>query len=287
MTAWQPQRVVELLLAAGGIALEHYERPRRDLKRDGSLVTQADTAIEQFLTRELEAPARDCYLLGEETAEAQDAAYFRRALAGTMYVVDPIDGTAPYAHHVPVWGVSLGCAQAGVLTDGAVYLPVTGELFITTPAGVELWRFPAGARAAAAGTAERLPPAATGPLHPGGLIAISQLYTKSGTLRLPNPLHTLCCAVVPLTYLLLGRYELYLADLKLWDAAGAIPMLARLGYEMGFRDGRRLTPRLSEDWLRLGADDPQRWKLRGTCLFGRPGLAPAFWPLVHCQRDQV
>ena len=51
---------------------------------------------------------------------------------GATWVVDPIDGTAPYANHLPTWGISIGLMKNGAFTDGAVFLPRTAELYITS-----------------------------------------------------------------------------------------------------------------------------------------------------------
>ena len=143
---WDRQRISTLLLQAGRIAREHYERPRRTLKDDGSIVTQADTAIERFLTCELTGDG--ALLLGEESEMEQGEDFAERILDHPLYIVDPIDGTAPYAHHVPVWGISVGFARSGILEEGAVYLPCTSELFITDGPAVYLVHLPPTASSA-------------------------------------------------------------------------------------------------------------------------------------------
>lgn len=274
MSHWNRQEIAELVLAAGEIALRHYDAPHRQIKADGSIVTQADREVEAFLAERFDRPEAGTWLLGEESEQQKDAAYLRDALAGTMYVVDPIDGTAPYAYHIPIWGVSVGLAEAGVLAEGCVYLPVTRELFITEGDAVwfaELrnWR-PGEAWPWRRLRAEDLPA-----YQPCSLIAITQSMAKVHALTMPNPVHSLACAVVPLCYLLLGRYAAYFGTLKLWDLAGALPMLHKLGLEVHLMDGTRVGPRLDETWIRLAEGDPKRWKVQQPMAYAPPEVFAA------------
>jgi 3'-phosphoadenosine 5'-phosphosulfate (PAPS) 3'-phosphatase len=49
MIDWQVPVVRDLLLEAGRIALTHFESPQTEHKADQSLVTVADTAVEEHL----------------------------------------------------------------------------------------------------------------------------------------------------------------------------------------------------------------------------------------------
>ncbi len=279
MMDWKRDEVAALLLEAGRCALRHYETPRRQVKNDGTLVTQADQEIEALLARYLDRPEEGFYLLGEETEGSRSESYLAAALKETAYVVDPIDGTACYAHHVPIWGISLGRMRKGVLDEGAVYMPVTGELFISEGPHVYLAEAAATADAGSL-TWEELTPPTAGPFRATGLIALTQDLGKSGGLSLPNPVHVLACAVVPLTYLLLGRYEAYIGYLKVWDLAGGLPLLLKLGFAATLLDGRVLDGRVDEEYYCLGPQEGQRWKLRKPCLFARPGIDAELLPRI-------
>jgi myo-inositol-1(or 4)-monophosphatase len=47
---------------------------------------------------------------------------------------------------------------------------------------------------------------------------------------------------------------------KLWDLAGAIPILHRIGYPMVFRNGNVLTTRVTDGGWVLDAGSPRLWK---------------------------
>jgi myo-inositol-1(or 4)-monophosphatase len=47
-----------------------------------------------------------------------------------IWYIDPLDGTVNYAHHVPIFSVSVAYAFNGVVSLGAVYDPLRDELFL-------------------------------------------------------------------------------------------------------------------------------------------------------------
>ncbi len=127
--SWNKDDVVALLVEAGEIALGMQGTIRHEVKADRSLVTAADREIETVIARTLESEGT--YLIGEETVAQQGEDYLREAMRGETFVVDPIDGTVPYAHQLPNWGISIGRMVDGRLVDGAVYLPAFGEIVLS------------------------------------------------------------------------------------------------------------------------------------------------------------
>jgi myo-inositol-1(or 4)-monophosphatase len=271
MRIWQLDIIRELLAEAGDIALRHYAKPGAELKPDHSLVTRADTEIEHFLKTRLAALGEDVLVLGEESGLSDIGADLKRPL----FIVDPIDGTAPYAHHIPTWGISLGYAEDGVLCEGAVYLPVVDELYISDGAAVYFCELRSGRQ-------QRLePPEQT--FTDGSMIAVSQEIVKRGALRMRNPMLAVCCAVIPLTGVLLGRCCAYVTCLKLWDIAGTLPLLAKLGiHPVGF-DDTHFDLRIAPDNYHLDPDHPKRWRQHRPCFFAHASARPAIlaaleWP---------
>lgn len=115
----------ELARAAGERALRAYRSAiQLDFKGDkqDDPVTATDRAIETFLRAELRQTFPDHGLLGEEHADdiAADAAY--------VWALDPLDGTANFASHLPLWGVSLGLLHHGRPVVGCIWVPVGPDL---------------------------------------------------------------------------------------------------------------------------------------------------------------
>ena len=268
--AWDPEYIARILLECSRIAMKHYNAPRTSIKPDRSLVTEADHEIEAYLESELEASERGSYMIGEETIHTRTADYIDRAFAETAWIVDPIDGTVPYAHHIPTWGISIGMMVGGTLTNGAIYLPITDELFVTR--GDEVLYGSIAFLNTAADSVESLKPVtANGErrkalVRASGVIALTQGITKGRGIDVPNPVQALGCAVLPLTYLLLDRYVAYAGTVKLWDCAGALPMLQRAGFVARLANGTQVHTSVDKSVYRLSPNDHKRWKFNDLLL---------------------
>ena len=102
-------------------ALRHF---RRDLqitaKPDRSLVTQADTAIEELLRERIHAAYPGHGLVGEEYGtEGGDAS--------VRWYIDPIDGTHNFVRGVPLFGTLLAVERDGVRQVGVMSAPAISE----------------------------------------------------------------------------------------------------------------------------------------------------------------
>ncbi len=259
---WRPSSVAKIMKSCSEIALAHYNAPAAELKSDHSLVTLADHAIESFLEGLFDRPEEGIYIIGEETISGRSSDYVKAAFSGVAYIVDPIDGTAPYAHHIPTWGISIGRMESGRITDGAIYLPITDELFITD--GDEVRYGPIdGPLVSVEPQTSRVP---AGRRTESGMIAVTQSVVKGPGMRVRNPVQALGCAVLPLCYLLLDRYIGYVAKVKLWDVAGVLPMLEREGFTCRLVDGTKIGTEVNDSLYRFTGEEGDLWKLRARMV---------------------
>lgn len=247
MTEWNTEIIRDLVLEAGRIALASFDDPQTIHKPDRSLVTVADHAIEDFLTDELVA-AGDAMLLGEETVGTAGADTITDATRGVTWVVDPIDGTSSYANRLPTWGVSLARLEDGRFTDGALFLPETGDLFITDRSEVLHRR---GSRDPARWQFNTLNTlhVPERPYNSMGMVSLPHEIAYGGRFDGANPLQAAGSAVYSLAQVVLGGYIAYVARIRLWDIAASIPILQRLGFLIQFPDGRNLGETITAtDW---------------------------------------
>ncbi|HCE43370.1 MAG TPA: hypothetical protein DET40_07465 [Lentisphaeria bacterium] len=265
MDKWNTKEICGLLAECGGIALKHYGKCAWKFKSDRSLITAADSEIENLLKKEFDRPDESTYLIGEETVETKSEEYIASAMKGTSWVVDPIDGTAPYAHHIPTWGISIGFMKGGTLEEGAVFLPATAEIFITEGDHVLYCRTKNTGGRIKFSRMEKFCSRKLA-LNDGGLISVSQDVVKRGRLDVANPVQAVCCTVFSGTYLALGRYLAYIGCVKLWDIGGVLPILFKSGFKGRLISGEELTLKVDEKVYHLSKDHPERWRMRNQMI---------------------
>lgn len=194
--------------------LPRYLKVARLRKADGSLFTEADLAVQEALRREL-TKINPVPLIGEEMEKAEQVALWN---SGEIWCVDPIDGTSNFVNGIPYFAVSVALMRNGRSVLGAVYNPVSKEMFTALKgegAYLDGEKLPLrhsseqlkGSIAAA--DFKRLPKALAGRL------AVSPPYSSQRNFG--------ACSL-EWCYTAAGRVDLYLhGGQKLWDyAAGAL-----------------------------------------------------------------
>src|SRR5262245_26881222 len=89
------------------------------------MVTDVDRATELWLDGEIRRTFPDDVVLGEEGFDGS----VRVPAARYVWVIDPIDGTNNYGRGMPGFSISVGVMRDGVPVGGAVYDPLSGQLF--------------------------------------------------------------------------------------------------------------------------------------------------------------
>jgi myo-inositol-1(or 4)-monophosphatase len=114
----------QIIKSAGALALQSY-RSRRpgefSLKGRQDFLTEADGMVERHIAEALAQQFPDDGLLGEETGGSVEAS--------SLWVVDPIDGTANFARGIDHFCVTMAFVERGVVQLGATFNPVTGEFY--------------------------------------------------------------------------------------------------------------------------------------------------------------
>ena len=98
-------------------------RPGIELKPDRSYVTAVDKEIEAKLRKLIVARYPDHGIHGEEHGD-------ERLDADLVWVLDPIDGTAPFIAGVPVFGTLIALLSKGVPILGVIDHPVTRDRWL-------------------------------------------------------------------------------------------------------------------------------------------------------------
>ena len=116
---------------AGQLALEYFGRnPETWLKGNRSPVSEADLAVDLFLTDQLRSARPDYGWLSEETADDRSRLDCKR-----VFIVDPIDGTRAFLAGGDEWTVSVAVVEDGRPVAGAVFCPRRDEMFVARSEG--------------------------------------------------------------------------------------------------------------------------------------------------------
>ncbi len=120
--------VQEIIRSAAERSLAiHYAQSTADYKADGSIVTEADLAMQQALTEALAERYPGVSMLGEELSEAIQLEVIQSAQ--DYWCLDPVDGTTNFHATMPLFSVSLGLISQGEIVLGIVYDPSRQEFF--------------------------------------------------------------------------------------------------------------------------------------------------------------
>ena len=99
------------------------EPPQVEIKADASPVTEIDRAIETRLRDMIGERFPAHGVLGEEYGSERLDAEF-------VWVLDPIDGTAPFIAGIPVYGTLIGLAHRGKPLLGVIDHPATDDRWV-------------------------------------------------------------------------------------------------------------------------------------------------------------
>jgi myo-inositol-1(or 4)-monophosphatase len=227
-----PQRsdLERLARQAGEILRAGYAREHKvEYKGVIDLVTEMDHASEAFLLGEIKRLYPGHQIVSEE------AGLFPGAAANQWYV-DPLDGTVNYAHGIPIFCVSIGYADKGIVTLGAVYDPMRDELF-SAERGQGAWLN--GTRlqvSEAADLSHSL--LVTGFPYDIRTTPHNNLDYYARFAMLSQGVRRLGSAAIDLCYVASGRFDGYWElSLKPWDAAAGSLIAAEAGATVTTLDG--------------------------------------------------
>ena len=195
------------------------------------VVTQYDTAVQEFLHRELLALMPEAGFLGEEGAHEEITTEW-------TFIVDPIDGTANFVRNFGHSNISVALARNGISEYGVVYNPYRDELFAAQR----------GCGATLNGRPIRVSDA--DPSH-GILLCGSTAYDRELTDRhfaimralydRVGDFRRLGAAALDLCYIAAGRVEVFFeCRLRPWDIAAGSLILTEAGGKVTQMDGTPL-----------------------------------------------
>jgi myo-inositol-1(or 4)-monophosphatase len=264
---------VEAAKAGGQVLLDWQHRFQAREKGSRDLVTEADVAAQEAIREIIHKAFPDHDFLSEEEAcdrvgQGLEAIPQRRS--DLRWIVDPLDGTTNYVHHLPGFAVSIGLQQGSNVVLGAVYDPIAGELFIAQRGkGATL-----NGRPIATSRCERIGDA---------LIAVSfsphvtresvEIQRFVEILLASQSVRRMGSAALNLSYVAAGRLDGYVAtSVNIWDVAAGLLLVHEGGGAQSGIDGQALC--LERPELIAAASEPLHKQLVEV-VNAASNLAPA------------
>jgi histidinol-phosphatase len=116
---------------ADAIAMKYFRSGKigAERKRDGTVVTIADKAVEAVAIQKVKDSRLPVDVVGEESTEEQRAE-IPKGPADTdraRMIIDPIDGTEEFARGIPTFGTLVGIEECGEIVAGMVSAPALSK----------------------------------------------------------------------------------------------------------------------------------------------------------------
>ena len=212
---------------AGDVIMPLYESELTvELKADRTPVTAADRGAEEAIRRFIEKECPGHGILGEEFGETPGNGRYR-------WILDPIDGTKSFIHHVPLFGTLIALAEDGVPVVGVIACHATGET-ASAARGGGAWLNGRPARVShtrslAEATVSTTSYSRLSAMHPR---PYARLASTAGLMRAWGDCYGYLMVAA-------GRADVMLdPEMSVWDAAALYPVITEAGGRMTTWEGR-------------------------------------------------
>jgi myo-inositol-1(or 4)-monophosphatase len=116
---------------AGALGLSFYRQGVKNWRKvDGSVVTEADLKIDDFLKERLHHSRPDYGWLSEESPDTP-----QRLNCARLWIADPIDGTQSFVNGTDGWCIGVALIENSTPILSALYRPVAEEFFWAVAGG--------------------------------------------------------------------------------------------------------------------------------------------------------
>lgn len=183
-------------------------------------VTEYDRAAERLIVDAIRSQRPDDAIVGEEGAD-------HAGTSGLEWHIDPIDGTANFVYDLPSWCTSVAVVDVAGPLAGAVYVPVTDELFSASRAGGATLDGVALAASSVHDLSQAL--VATGFSYSADRRS-RQAARLARLVPEVRDVRRLGSAAIDLCYVAVGRFDAYFEEyLNSWDLAAGVLIATEAG----------------------------------------------------------
>jgi myo-inositol-1(or 4)-monophosphatase len=171
---------------------------------------------------------------------AEESGFLGEEQHEVLWVVDPLDGTTNFAHHIPLFAVSIAVIWKKELVCGVIFQPMTAELFVALKGhGAYL----NGTRLQVSTTA-KLADALLATGYPYS-DAVDAEVTQAQFMQMAKigaPFRDFGSAAIDFAYLAAGRFDgFWMPHLCAWDLAAGTLLVEEAGGKVSDYQGNALT----------------------------------------------
>lgn len=124
---------------AGARAMEEFGYVKASFKTsstgDKEIVTEADARCQQIIVDRIKETYPDHGFIGEEGSHGKIFKQSPRGDNQIWWIIDPIDGTSNFAHHVPLFCVCIAAMHEGRPVVGVIFDPATDRIYTAFEGG--------------------------------------------------------------------------------------------------------------------------------------------------------
>lgn len=123
--------ILNIAKYAGDIILEYYQGYKdlsSKVKKDNSVVTQADLSANDYINNELKSFFPDFSIVSEENDEESN---FKAVGNNKYFIIDPLDGTSSFVAKSDEFTVNIAIIENKQPIFGAIFLPVKDIMYYT------------------------------------------------------------------------------------------------------------------------------------------------------------
>lgn len=225
--------ITDLARQAGAILADGYGKSFTVTRKGRvDLVTEYDKKSEDFLIAQINAKFPGHTVLAEESGLSGGKV---GATHEHLWIIDPLDGTTNFAHGVPVFAVSIGYAHRGQVVLGAVFNPISNEMFLAEKGGGATLN---GKPLQVTQTAEIVDSLlATGFSYDSRMIEVNLVHFNRMQ-KQAQGIRRMGAAALDLCFTAAGRFDAYWeADVKPWDLAAGGLIAAEAGAKITRMEG--------------------------------------------------
>lgn len=234
------QEFSQMLITAGRVACQAGDYARQsqsqasaEFKPDDQIVTQVDRQCQEMIIAALSSAFPEHGYIAEEGVNGELFKQPPQSGCDIWWVIDPIDGTRNYAHGASQYAVSIGALKGNQPIIGAVYDPITRQLY-------------SAGRGTGATCNDRPIRCANRPLTRNTQFGIASSFPTKFNQAMLKLHHEQTCmnlgsAALHFAYVAAGHFDGAFAwEVRLWDVAAGIVLTEAAGGTASDLNGRAL-----------------------------------------------